>query len=219
MQKPEPPVRWAPRVRPEKIRRLYQTDARGIHDEELIADVGYALYSRCRSILHVSDAMDGRVHCPRCDTMVRRLSDDPAEIVRCATCGWETSWERYHATYRHQELGAGGALEIFAAFVIGWESARTPQARMLLIDRLIHSWHWETRRERPSFGLGRPTGVNLIEGSRKQVLAFLDELSYGPQSTPGVDQQKATWRAHRDEVRARQAAWRSAARGADEEPG
>lgn len=27
---------WAPRVRPEKIRRLYQAEARGILDEELI---------------------------------------------------------------------------------------------------------------------------------------------------------------------------------------
>src|SRR5438309_1523131 len=31
-------VRWAPRVNPHKIRRLYETDARGIVDDELIED-------------------------------------------------------------------------------------------------------------------------------------------------------------------------------------
>ena len=29
-------LRWAPRMEPEKIRRLYEMDARGIRDEELL---------------------------------------------------------------------------------------------------------------------------------------------------------------------------------------
>ena len=33
--------RWAPRVPQDKVRRLYETDARGIYDDELIDDVGY----------------------------------------------------------------------------------------------------------------------------------------------------------------------------------
>jgi len=57
--------------------------------------------------------------------------------------------------------------------------------------------------------LGRPTGVNLIEGNRKQVLAFLDELTYGTESTPSVHATKAVWRAHRNEVKARQVAGRT----------
>jgi hypothetical protein len=163
-------------VRKEKIRRLYLTDGRGIHDEELIDDVGYALYSRCRSILHVSDAMNGRVHCPACDTIVPRASHEPDLVLRCALCGWQARWGDYYATYRTQELGAGGAHDIFMDYVARWERAATTCdattcEKMLLVDRLIHAWHWQTREERPSFGLGRPTGVNLIEGNRRQVLA------------------------------------------------
>ena len=33
---------WAPKVKPQSIRRLYETDAKGIVDEDLINDVGFA---------------------------------------------------------------------------------------------------------------------------------------------------------------------------------
>ena len=63
-------VRWAPRVSPAKIRRLYETDARGIIDEELIEEVGFGLYSRCLSIVIATEAHAGRLQCPRCDTII-----------------------------------------------------------------------------------------------------------------------------------------------------
>ncbi|MBI5289694.1 MAG: hypothetical protein HY873_12045, partial [Chloroflexi bacterium] len=43
-------IQWARRVKPEVIRRLYTRDAKGIVDEELIDEVGYAMYARCHSI-------------------------------------------------------------------------------------------------------------------------------------------------------------------------
>src|SRR5262245_16842999 len=159
MPKLDPPVRWTPRVRPELIRRLYALDAQGLLDEELLDEVGYALYSRCRSILHVSDAMNGKVHCPSCDTIIVREPDRLDALLHCAVCGWEARWGDYYATYRTQELGAGGAQDIFQEFVTQWEQAQAPREKMVLIDQLIHRWHWETRAQRPKFGLGRPTGV------------------------------------------------------------
>ena len=63
-------VRWAPRVNPSAIRRLYETDARGIVDAEQIDAVGYALYARCRSILRATEAQLGRVTCPRCEHVI-----------------------------------------------------------------------------------------------------------------------------------------------------
>src|SRR5260370_19635440 len=63
-------VRWAPRVNPHKIRRLYDTHARGIVDDELIEEVGFALYSRGKSILIATEAHAGRVQCPRCGNIV-----------------------------------------------------------------------------------------------------------------------------------------------------
>jgi hypothetical protein len=212
MVKPDPPVRWAPRVRPELIRRLYALDAQGLLGEELLDEVGYALYSRCRSILHVSDAMNGKVHCPCCDTIVVRETDRQDAVLLCAKCGWEARWGDYYATYRTQELGAGGAWDIFHGFVAQWERVQAPREKMILIDQLIHQWHWEMQAQRPKFGLGRPAGVNLIEGNKRQVLAFLDSLTYGAGSTVGTQATKAVWRAHWQEVIERDATSRAAAR-------
>lgn len=205
MGKPESLVHWAPRVQPQKIRRLYELDARGIRDEALVDDVGYALYSRCLSIVHVSDAMFGQVHCPQCDTIIQRHSDDPAQVLHCPTCQWHAPWGSYRTSYRTQELGAGGARDMFEDFLSQWPQARTSSAKMLLIDHLIHRWHWETRAQRPKFGLGRPTGLNLIEGNKQHVLALLDSLTYGATSTGGTEATKATWQRHRREVEERHA--------------
>src|SRR5207249_3002792 len=84
-------VRWAPRVNPQKIRRLYETDARGIIDEELIEEVGFSLYSRCQSILIATEAHAGRVQCPRCATFVLRPPErDP--VIECSQCSWRVRW-------------------------------------------------------------------------------------------------------------------------------
>src|SRR4051794_20179480 len=69
----------------------------------------------------------------------------------------------------------------------------------------IHRWHWEAARQRPKFGLGRPTGLNLIEGNKQQVLALLDRLTYGEGSSVGT-QTNAAWRTHWQEMQERQAA-------------
>src|SRR5205823_4480926 len=53
-------VRWTPRLRPEKLCRLYETDARGILDEDLVDEVAYALYSRCESIIKVTSPSGAR---------------------------------------------------------------------------------------------------------------------------------------------------------------
>jgi hypothetical protein len=43
-------LRWARRVQQDLIRRLYALDAKGIEDEELVNEAGYAMYARCESI-------------------------------------------------------------------------------------------------------------------------------------------------------------------------
>lgn len=197
--------RWAPKVPPHKIRRLYELDAQGLTDETLIDDVGLGLYLRCRSILTIVEMGEKRqVPCPACRSVITLGPDwvwEPAAMLRCAGCGWEMSWGAYWATFRHQELGAGGARDYFAEFVENWDRARTPRERLLLIDRLIHLWHWEEAERRPKFGLGRPTGVNLIEGSRRDVIAFLDGLTYGVNAPPELCATRDRWQAHWEEVK------------------
>jgi hypothetical protein len=50
---------WAPRLSKLQIQRLYQSVGRDLLDEELVDDVGFSLYSRCISMLQVSEAIRG----------------------------------------------------------------------------------------------------------------------------------------------------------------
>jgi predicted RNA-binding Zn-ribbon protein involved in translation (DUF1610 family)/DNA-binding transcriptional regulator YiaG len=169
-------VCWAPRVPPHRIRALYRTDARGIADDEQIAEVGYALYARCRSILRASAAHAGDVACPRCGGAVPRPGPvhRRGQALRCAACGWATTWGAYADTYRGKQLTGGSALDAFRDFVERFPAAGTASARMLAIDRLLNAFHHELKA--PT----RPAAVNLVEGSLADVLAFLEELSAGP---------------------------------------
>jgi predicted RNA-binding Zn-ribbon protein involved in translation (DUF1610 family) len=205
--------RWGPRVPQHKLRLLYEQMASGRVDDELLDDVGITLYARCKSILTIGDIHEHkRLPCPQCGRPIAldsaRFSLERVEyLLECPACGWSLPWRDYWATFRHQELGPGGDRDIFEGFTQTWEAARTSQAKILAVDRIIHQWHWETAVERPGFGLGRPTGVNLIEGNRKDVIAFLDRLTYGVNTPPEVAEARDAWRAGLGEVRARQAQW------------
>jgi predicted RNA-binding Zn-ribbon protein involved in translation (DUF1610 family) len=181
-------VRWAPRVNPQKIRRLYETDARGIVDEELIDDVGFALYSRCQSILTATEAHAGRVQCPRCGAIVLRPRDrDP--VLQCEQCAWQVRWRDYFKTYQDKHLHGGGAVAAFASYIEEFTRARSPRERMLAIDRLIHVFHCELVQDPV-----RSVGVNLIYGKNtREVTEFLNRLSYGEASTPELKETRAAW--------------------------
>jgi hypothetical protein len=191
-----------------KLRRLYERIATGLVDAELLDDVGYRLYARCQSILVVDGLRKRReLPCPACGSIVSLGDDwtgtDPEKVIHCQTCGWSLRWGDYWGTFRHQELGPGGATDIFEDFLNDWSEARTERAKILAIDRVIHRWHWETAEVLPAFGLGRPSGVNLIEGNRHDVIAFLDQLTYGDSTPPEVRAFRDTWRAGLESVRER----------------
>ncbi len=179
---------WAPRVPQALIRRLYETDAQGIYDEELLDEVGYALLARCQSFIEANEARAGRVRCPRCSAEITRTWKEQ-EILRC-DCGWALPWRDYFATIQHAQLsGAEPVLEQFRAYVAGFPLARTPGERMIAIDRLIHGFHWYLKINSPT----RPVAVNLIEGRMRRVIAFLDRLTYSGQSTPGLRENYDQW--------------------------
>ena len=168
-------VQWASRVNPALVRRLYETDARGIVDEELIDTVGHALYARCQSILQATEAHAGRIICPECGALVIRAStpSDRQAILDCAGCGWRVRWVEYFKTFQGKHLNGGGALAFHAEFVEGFRRARSPQEKMLAIDRLIHAFHWELVQSP-----GRSAARELIYAKRYQdVLTFLDTLT------------------------------------------
>jgi len=177
--------RWAPRVTQEEVRRLYETDARGIYDEEMIDEVGYGLLARCESFIHANEARAGKARCPCCSSIV----EHDHKLLRC-DCGWALPWEEYFRTIQHVQLsGAEPVLDQFRNFVTDFPLARTPQEKMLVIDRLIHGFHWSLTTNGPT----RPVAVNLIEGRLNDVVAFLDSLTYSTKGTPGTRQNYAEW--------------------------
>jgi len=89
--------------------------------------------------------------------------------------------------------GADPVLELFRGYIEQFRRATEPRHKMLLIDRLLHGFHWNGR-----FGATRAVAVNLIEGRYKDVLSFLDRLSYGEGSTPGTAENLTEWRARVD---------------------
>jgi hypothetical protein len=179
---------WAPRVSQQDIRRLYEDDARGIHDDELLDEVGYGLLARCESFIAAVEAVRGRALCPRCGAMVEH-SVRKDELLQCP-CGWELLWCDYFATIQHKQLsGAEPVLDLFRHYVRTFPSCTTARAKMLAIDALIHGFHYFFKTGGPT----RPVAVNLIEGRLNEVIDFLDELTYGPQSADGLIQKKQEW--------------------------
>jgi hypothetical protein len=174
-------------VRQFKIRRLYDNDAQGIIDEDLIDEVGYALYARCESVWMVTER-----RCPECREKCQILN---WRTMICSACGWSTSWEAYKRSYKGKRIHGGRAYEFFLTYMDEFGRARGPRQKMLAIDRVIHALHesldqvWTT-----------PASVNLIEGTRDEVIAFLDALAYGDTADPAMRSRKEEWRQKMSET-------------------
>jgi predicted RNA-binding Zn-ribbon protein involved in translation (DUF1610 family) len=181
-------VRWAPRLRRHELRRLYESEARGLLDEELVNDVGLTLYLRCKSILAVEQAKKGGIRCPGCGATFRRQDRrDEAERLQCPSCDWEMSWRDFARTFKRKQLNAGGAGEAFRLFIQQWELTRTATERMLLIDRLIHAFHVRLFGHLQDPQPTRSVCPNLIEGTLSELIPFLDSLAYGDGNIPPRD--------------------------------
>lgn len=186
-------IRWARRVRQDQIRRLYTLDAKGIVDEELIDEVGYGLYARCESIRVATEAHGGRAACRKCGAIIEHRWEKDRPMV-CGACGWETTWGAYLKLYQRRQLHGGNAYPFFLEYLERWPKARTSRDKLLAIDWLIHACHVAT-----GMPWARPAATNLIEGSATELTRFLDELAYGPGSTPGLGETRAAWQRLREE--------------------
>jgi predicted RNA-binding Zn-ribbon protein involved in translation (DUF1610 family) len=177
------------------IRRLYESDAGGRLDEELLDEVFFGFLARCRSILTVTDAATGRVACPRCGAVTTRRvgQGEKDERLRCPGCGWSTTWGAYHRSYRDKQLVGGNAIGVFREFVRRAKGAGSVRERMILVDWIVHEAHKTVLAGQEEFH--RPTAVNLIEGRMRDLIVFLNELAYGPDGTPGLAERADRWRA------------------------
>ncbi len=191
-------LRWSQRVSKSKLRRLYESDAKGRIDNDLLTDVGITLFLRCQDILSIYEAKRGSVKCPSCArknkvTMIvrrpRSEGDPRDEIIQCSRCGWIITWGEYCLSHKRKQLNPGGAVDVFKKYVKNFKAARSPRDKMLAVDRLIHEFHTSLIH-----AASRPVGVNLIQGKLTDVVEFLDQLTYGEKLPEEVQKNRASWR-------------------------
>ena len=195
---------WAPRVSLAKIRELYVDEARGECPDELIEEVGFALFARCTSILEFTEACAGLVKCKRCanasvSTLIERKSKLPAELLRCPVCGWQVRWRVYLAESEKVDgqLHAGNAGAAFRRYAAKYPQCRTREEKIVAIDRLIHEFHWITIDEVKGATAHKPAGVNLLRGTTTQVIEMLNELTYGENPPAELAENLTWWREQR----------------------
>ena len=169
---------WAPKVPPDQIRRLYEKDAQGLFDEELLREVGYRLLARCKDIIEVSEAISGRVHCRKCQHILPRLKyglpDEGDEVLQCPHCDWLMTWEDYFQSFTGRQLLGGEVLHIYREFVERFQNAKSSQEKMLAIDHIIHEFH--TNLGHPT----KPVAVTVIGGSSHKVKQLIEGLAFTP---------------------------------------
>ena len=159
-------MRWAPRLPPRLLERLYESDARGIRDEELCDEVGLRLLERCRVYVLVSRR---ELDCPSCGELVRVAERGKSA---CANCGWETDSRTYHTSLTRHYAFPGRALESFERFHRHYPRARDYATKLRCIDELIHAVHVAEARE-----VVKSAASKLLEGNKNEVVRFLDSLS------------------------------------------
>jgi hypothetical protein len=140
-------------------------------------------------MLQVSDAIRGNPHCPVCDAAAQ-VDTDEHPFARCATCGWNCPWDQHQKSYQHKGLFAGGLEPFVQEYVQRFPATQSPRGRMVLIDSLLHRFHWE----QDGVADGRPGATSLIEGKMQDVVAFLDNLSYGDAIPPDIERTREEWR-------------------------
>lgn len=182
-------IRWNGRLAPFKLRDLYENDAAGIRDEELLDDIASTFFARCMSIRAVTAAHYGKLTCAQCLGMMERGAWEKEKAVTCDACGWETTWGTYLQSYQKKQLFGGAAFDEYMKLLEDFPKARGYTQKMQVVDRLVHAFHIDAKTNRTS----RPAPVNLIEGTLRETLKLLDELAAGDASTEGVTASRKRW--------------------------
>jgi hypothetical protein len=187
-------IKWCKKVPQKLISRLYNQSITGICDDELADEVGWALYARCESIISATNGFEKKILlCFTCRKEIVLVNNN----FNCP-CGFHATWEEFKKSYKGKQLHAANALPIFINYKNNFPKAKTYGEKLICIDILIHSFHIKMSYyreldnydiENEAVELNRPTGANLIEGSLKEVILFLDTLSAIPDS-----QEKARWK-------------------------
>jgi len=162
-------IQWAPPLRPALLKRLYDSDATGVEDLALCDEIGIRLYLRCGTFARVCR---DEVECPACGTAFR-VSPRGRSACPQSGCGWHTTRADYLQSIRNYNAQTGRAVEAYLHFHHAYPDARTYKQKILLIDELIHSFHVDAKTGREV----KSIASKLLEGNKKVVVKFLDDLS------------------------------------------
>lgn len=184
---------WAKKVARRDIQRLYESDAKGLLDEDLLEKVVYTIHARVHDMFEVREAQQtGRVKCRSCGAPIPQPywmgGANKNNPLRCAQCSWQTTCGEYFESYTGKDLLPGSRKELFQDFLERFPSAHTPQEKMLLLDWLIHEFHVHAGVA------GRLVAMNVIQGSRDQLIELLSTLAAGEAGQAA----KAAWLAEED---------------------
>jgi hypothetical protein len=191
---------WAKRVPRRDIQRLYESDAQGMLDEELLDSVHYAIHARVCDMFEVREAIQtGRVLCRNCGAPIPRPfrlgTWNKDKVLCCEQCGWQVTCGEYFEGYTGGGMMPGSVTELFETYLERFPKAQTPPEKMLLIDWLIHQFHVMQGVAR------KPVGENVIRGTTDQVRELIESLARAPGSTEGLSSLEEWQAVYYDPVR------------------
>ena len=177
--------RWSPKVSRRDLVRLYAGEAQGVLDEELLEEIGYTFYARCRQAQDVRAHMDrGEIVCHHCGAILSAGASAPAgsfrlignrdALMMCA-CGQSYTYRAYRASCNTASMPGGRATPIFEQYMQKWQGCHTAQEKMMLVDWLVHEFHVTLM----TGAQGRSVCMNLIDGTLKQISELITTLAYG----------------------------------------
>ena len=167
----EKKIKWAERLPRNLIRRLYESDAKNIQDDELVDEVGYGLYARAKDVIEINRTHgSGVIYCKSCEIEIYKNTSD---MYNCK-CGWFISHKEYHFSYKGKQFISISAAQFAEVFMREWELAKDDYSKkMTAIDYLIHRFHDEFTE-----CTTRPAAINFIEGKSEDIIDLILELAY-----------------------------------------
>ncbi|MHB1484873.1 MAG: DUF3788 family protein [Saccharofermentanales bacterium] len=175
--------KWCKKVSRNDLMKLYQSEAKGMIDDELLDEVGYTFYTRCTQAKQARELMEkGQILCHHCGAI---LNADIIKIgeytpfskdnlpVGCE-CGYSYTYREYRRSCNAANMPGGRATPIFETFAQKWPGCRDSTQKIMLIDWLIHECHVTLM----SGMKGRSVCINLIEGTTKQIAELILKLAF-----------------------------------------
>ena len=175
--------KWCRKVSRNDLLRLYQSEATGLLNEELLDDIGYTFYTRCKQAKEARQYMEkGQIICHHCDAVIGGHAPLTGSVVAIANndaliyceCGYVYTYREYRRSCNTANMPGGRATPIFERFSQKWTACKNASDKMMLIYWLIHECHVTLM----SGSKGLSVCVNLIEGTQKQISNLITKLAY-----------------------------------------